>query len=142
MNRAYIAAIAMAATLAAAPAFAATMNYTASLSGKTEVPATTSAGTGEMLGSLDTVTKTLSYTVTYNGLSGAATAAHIHGPADVGKNAGVMLPFAAPANPISGKATLTDDQMKALESGMTYVNVHTAANPGGEIRGQVVKGKN
>jgi hypothetical protein len=66
--------------------------------------------------------------------------AHIHGPAAVGANAGVVVPFKAPVtSPITGTATLTDAQMADLEAGKYYANVHTAANPGGEIRGQLMK---
>jgi hypothetical protein len=73
-------------------------------------------------------------------LSGNATAAHFHGPAEPGKNAGVLV--AAPGvntGPFEGSAQLTDDQAKALTGGQAYFNVHTAANPGGEVRGQLVK---
>ena len=68
--------------------------------------------------------------------------AHFHGPADKGVNAGVVVPFAPPiTSPYHGTATLTDAQIQDLEAGKWYVNVHTAANPGGEIRGQVMHGK-
>jgi hypothetical protein len=43
-----------------------------------------------------------------------------------------------PTSPVTGSVTLTDDQAKELASSKLYVNVHTAANPGGEIRGQIV----
>ena len=135
-------------TLVAALAFAApfaahaeVLDFKATLSGASEVPPTTSAGTGDALLSLDTATKTLTYTVTYIGLTGPAAAGHIHGPAAVGANAGVMIPFAAPASPVHGTATLTDAQIADLKAGMLYINFHTAANKGGEIRGQVVSGK-
>jgi hypothetical protein len=76
-----------------------------------------------------------------SGLSGNATAAHFHGPAEPGKNAGVMVPApGVTTGSFEGTATLTDDQAKALMNGQTYFNVHTAANPGGEVRGQIVKG--
>ena len=133
-------------TLVAALAFAAPivahaeiLDFKATLNGATEVPPTTSAGTGDALLSLDTATKTLTYTVTYIGLTGPASAGHIHGPAPAGKNAGVLIPFAAPASPVHGTATLTDAQIADLKAGLLYVNFHTAANKGGEIRGQVVK---
>ena len=67
-----------------------------------------------------------------------AMAAHIHGPADPGANAPPVVPFAAATSPISGTATLTDAQAADLAAGKYYVNVHTAANRGGEIRGQIV----
>src|ERR1700712_6047137 len=126
----------------AAPAFAATMPFHAALDTATEVPAKTGPGKGEAHATLDTVTKQLTYDVTFDGLSGPATAAHFHGPADKGVNAGVVVPFAPPvASPYKGTATLTDPQVAELEAGKWYVNVHTAANPGGEIRGQVMQGK-
>jgi hypothetical protein len=122
----------------ATAASAATMQFTAALDGKSEVPPKTGSGFGNVLATLDTNTKTLSYTLTFQGLSGPATAAHFHGPAAEGANAGVAVPIAKdPASPVTGNATLTDAQMADLEAGKWYANVHTAANPGGEIRGQM-----
>ena len=123
-------------------AFAATLEYKATMSGKAEVPPTTSTGSGDVLATLDTSTKKLTYTMTYGGLTGPATAAHFHGPAAAGANAGVAVPIGTnPASPTTGTVTLTDAQMKDLESGKWYANVHTEANKGGEIRGQMVQAK-
>ena len=62
------------------------------------------------------------------------------GPAAAGANAGVAVAIPnATSSPAEGSATLTDAQAADLTSGKYYVNVHTAANPGGEIRGQVTK---
>jgi len=108
-----------------------------SLSGGEEVPAVNTAGRGTLEGSYNKDTHKLAYTVTYEGLSGPATAAHFHGPANVGQNAGVVIPFPSAANPIKGEATLTDAQAADLLAGRWYANVHTRAHPGGEIRGQV-----
>jgi hypothetical protein len=108
-----------------------------SLSGGEEVPAVNTAGRGTLEGSYNKDTHKLVYTVTYEGLSGPATAAHFHGPANVGQNAGVVIPFPNAANPIKGEATLTDAQAADLLAGRWYVNVHTRAHPGGEIRAQV-----
>jgi len=132
----------LAAALSAAfvsAASAATVTYSAKLSGAKEVPKNASTGTGTFNGTFDTTTKVLNYTLTFSGLSGPATAAHIHGPAKKGENAGVVAPLGdkSPTSPITGSVTLTDDQAKALRSTMLYVNVHTAANPGGEIRGPI-----
>jgi hypothetical protein len=87
----------------------------------------------------DTASKKLSWKVTFSGLTGPATAAHFHGPAEAGKNAGVAVPIPGTASPLEGSATLTDAQAADLTSGKWYVNIHTAANKSGEIRGQVVK---
>ena len=131
-----LAAVFAAGLLSAASA--AKVNFSATLDGKSEVPPTASTGTGDLLATLDTSTKNLTYTLTFSGLTGPATAAHFHGPAAPGKNAGVLIPIGTnPTSPATGSATLTDDQIKQIESGMWYVNVHTAANKGGEIRGQV-----
>jgi hypothetical protein len=124
------------ASLTTAPA--ATIDFKATMTGKQEVPPTTSNGSGDVLAKLDTKTKQLSYTMTYMGLTGPATAAHFHGPAAAGANAGVVVPIGMPpANPATGTVTLTDDQIKDLEAGKWYANVHTAQNKGGEIRGQM-----
>lgn len=118
-----------------------TMQFHADLSGPKETPPTTSKGTGEAEISYDTATKKLTWSVTYSGLTGAATAAHFHGPAAVGVAAAVEVPLTgALASPVSGSATLTDSQAKDLLSGNMYFNIHTAENKAGEIRGQVEKG--
>jgi hypothetical protein len=114
--------------------------FKAMLDGKSEVPPTTSAGTGTADIDYDPATKKLSWTLSYSGLTGPVTAAHFHGPAEAGKNAGVAVPISNPTkSPAEGSATLTAQQAADLEAGKYYVNVHTAANPGGEIRGQVTK---
>jgi len=123
-------------------ASAAMLNYKATMTAKQEVPPTTSTGSGDVLATLNTATKQLSYTMTYMGLTGPATAAHFHGPAAAGANAGVVIPIGMPpGNPATGSVTLTDAQMKDLEAGKWYANVHTAANKGGEIRGQMLPAK-
>jgi len=121
-------------------ASAAMIEYKATLSAKSEVPPNASTGSGDVLATLDTASKKLSYTMTYYGLTGPATAAHFHGPAATGANAGVAVPIGSnPTNPTSGSATLTDAQMKDLMAGNLYANVHTAANKDGEIRGQLMR---
>ena len=111
----------------------------AKLSGANEVPANASAGTGMLEASLDKDTNVLSWTVTYAGLSGPVKAGHFHGPAAAGANAGVALGFTGSVeSPIKGSATLTAAQLADLMAGKWYVNLHTAANPGGELRGQVM----
>src|SRR5262245_8718269 len=97
----------------------------------------TSSGKGSGTFTYDPATHQLTYSVTYEGLTGPAAAAHIHGPADPGANAPPVVPFANAASPITGTATLTDAQAADLAAGKYYVNVHTAANRGGEIRGQI-----
>ncbi|MCP3445611.1 CHRD domain-containing protein [Bradyrhizobium sp. CCGUVB14] len=139
MNKALFATLALGAAVAFAGS-ASAEKLKATLDGKSEVPANASAGTGTADIDYDAATKKLSWKVTYSGLSGPATAAHFHGPAEAGKNAGVMVPIPGIAtSPAEGSATLTDAQASDLQAGKLYVNIHTAANPGGEIRGQVTK---
>jgi hypothetical protein len=134
-----IATLALGTSVAlAGPAFAEKMKAT--LDGKSEVPPTTSAGTATADIDYDAATKKLTWKLTYSGLTGPATAAHFHGPAEDGKNAGVAVAIPnAGSSPVEGSATLTDAQAADLTAGKYYVNIHTAANPGGEIRGQVSK---
>jgi hypothetical protein len=132
-----------AALLALAPAaYAATENFGADLKGASEVPAVDTKGSGALTATYDTATKKLTYTVTYKDLSGPAAAAHFHGPADTKTNAGVVVPVKeiAPGT-LKGEATLTDAQAADLEAGKWYFNIHTAANKGGELRGQVMMKK-
>ena len=128
---------AAACLLTVGAAQAATVHFAAALKGPDEVPSNTTTGTGKVTATLDTVTKAFSYDVTYSGLTGPAVAAHFHGPAAPGANAPPVVPVTNPANPIKGTATLTDPQIADLTAGKWYFNVHTAAHPGGEIRGQL-----
>jgi CHRD domain len=130
-------AVAVGAPLVFNPAAAAGAAYRAALNGSSEVPATQSQGTGEVTATYDPGTKQLSWKGTYSGLTGPVTAAHFHGPAKAGENAGVMVPVTAASSPFSGTATLDDAKAAGLEAGKLYFNIHTAANPKGEIRGQV-----
>ncbi len=141
-SRMILAGMAFAGLWAAVPpASAETVSYKATIMPSSEVPpVTNSQGTGQLAATYDTGSKMLSYGVTYSGLTGPAVMAHFHGSAPVGKNAPVMVPINGDlASPIKGMVTLTDEQAKALTDGDMYFNVHTAANKGGEMRGQVVK---
>lgn len=124
-----------------ATAMAETVTFTANLDTASEVPAGTGTGAGTVTASLDTASKQLSWKGSFSGLTGDATAAHFHGPAAVGANAGVVVPIASFKSPFTGTAPLTDAQLADLAAGKWYVNIHTAENPNGEIRGQVVKDK-
>jgi hypothetical protein len=109
---------------------------TVPLSASNEVPPNASSGTGTAKVELDG--SVVKWNISYSGMTGPVTAGHFHGPAPAGSNAGVVVPFAGPlASPIIGSATLTPAQLDQLKAGMWYINLHTAANPGGEIRGQV-----
>lgn len=135
-----IAAIALGAALAfAASASAEKMVMKVNLTSAAEVPPSNSPGAGVADVTYDTASKMLTWKTTYSGLTGPATMAHFHGPAEAGKNAPVVIPFKDPASGASGSATLTDAQAADLMAGKLYINVHTAKNPGGEIRGQVMK---
>jgi hypothetical protein len=138
--RSSLAALACAAALSfATPSMAAMVTMKADLKASTEVPPNDSKGIGEVTATYDTASKKLSWKGTYKDLSGPATAAHFHGPAEPGKNAGVAIPITPNTSPLEGSATLTEAQEADLMGGKWYVNVHTAANKGGEIRGQLTK---
>ena len=127
------------ALLASGAGHADALNLGATLSGTAEVPPNTSAGMGQLQAEFDKATNTFSYTLRYSGLSGPVKAAHFHGPAVAGQNAGVVLGFSGSMDsPIKGSATLTAAQAADLLAGKWYVNLHTAASPAGEVRGQVL----
>ena len=142
MTSTAVAALAAVALFSLTPAaFTPTAMHKANPTGAAQMPPNTTKGTGALQATYDPASKKLTYTVTYKDLSGPATAAHFHGPAAAGANAGVVVPAAASlTSPIKGEATLTDAQAADLAAGRWYFNVHTAANPPGEIRGQVTKG--
>ena len=109
---------------------------TVPLSASQEVPQNSSNGRGTAKIDLDG--SKLKWTIDYSGMSGPVTAGHIHGPAMMGSNAGVVIPFTGSmASPIVGSADVTAAQIADMKAGKYYINLHTAANPGGEIRGQI-----
>jgi CHRD domain len=134
--------------------------FRATMNGPSEVPATTSAGTGTFVATLDTVTNIFTYDITFTGLTSAAILAHIHGPATTTQGAGAMVDFGSlpgatfdlgmtagkghGALVLNASNSITaglrgDSLRKLLFAGLTYVNIHTANNAGGEIRGQITK---
>ena len=117
-----------------------TATMQARLSPQAEVPPTVSMGQGNAQVWLNKETGGLRWKVDYSGLTGPATMAHFHGPADPGANAGVVVPVKPPipSPSFEGEATITPAQAQDLLAGKWYFNIHTAKNPGGEIRGQVV----
>lgn len=138
--------------LAASPALAETLQFEAELSADNAVPPVESSATGTMEGSYDTESKSFSWTITYDGLSGPATAAHFHGPAEEDENAPPVVPITGELppgeeveaalklpSPLGGRAILTDEQAQQLQDGLWYVNIHTEKYPGGELRGQVLQ---
>jgi hypothetical protein len=113
--------------------------YEAALSGSQEVPPAATSGTGMAEIEHDAATNKIRWRVTYSGLSGPVTGAHIHGPAAAGQNAAVVVPFSGDLakTPITGEATITPAQFGDFAAGLWYVNLHTAKFPGGEVRGQL-----
>ncbi len=110
-------------------------------SGAQEVPAVTTSATGNLNGSYDTLSKQLIYSINWTGLSGDVSMAHFHGPALAGEDASPIETLSIVTNGMAGiaKDTITASATlhSALMAGKVYYNIHTVANPGGEIRGQV-----
>jgi hypothetical protein len=153
MRRPQLAFLAAAAlTLALAPAVLAAETFTATLSGENQVPPLDVDATGNATVMISDDEQSVSWEVTYSGLTGDPAAGHIHIGA-AGENGPVMIPFAeVTATGTSGTFNADDYEtgdglpadwegvLAAIRSGDTYVNIHTAANPGGEIRGQLMGG--
>lgn len=126
--------------------------FTATLTGAAEkpTPVTTNA-TGSATFTVTTVgnVTTVAYTVTVTGLSGPVTSAHIHGPAGQNDVANPIVPLTVTGTGttgtvVSGSFTTTGHAtinmatlLQHMGAGNTYVNLHTAANPNGEIRGHI-----
>lgn len=113
------------------------------ISGMQESPAVTTSGSGTMDYDYDKSTKMFHYTIRWNNLSGAPTGMHIHGPAARGANAGVLSGISGFTNTVTGSVSgmVMIDNVNLKETdllaGTWYVNIHTSANAGGEIRGQI-----
>ncbi len=113
--------------------------YRAELSGLQETPPNASTAAATFIASYNIYNKTLTYSLTYTGIT--PTMGHIHSGA-----VGVAGPVVFDLNnvgtsPVSGTITLTDAQLTELDNGMYYVNLHTTAYPNGEIRGQITHSK-
>ena len=109
--------------------------------GAQETPAVTTTATGTLTGTYNSRTNQLQYTINWTGLSGDVSVAHFHGPALAGVAAGPIIDLTVTTNGmagnITGSATLADSTEAHLLAGKLYYNLHTVANPNGEIRGQV-----
>lgn len=144
---------AAALALAASVSTAQVLEYNFDINVAQEVPAPTipsgfdPSGTGFV--TLDLATNELTWDIEYQGLTGdiVAPGAHFHGPADFGATAGVRVFIAGgtgaplplpPSGRLMGTAIITADQARDLQDGLWYVNIHTALNQSGEIRGQVI----
>ena len=138
--------------LALAPVALAAETFTASLDGANAVPPVTGAGTGSATVTISDDGQSVSWDVSYSGLTGDPAAGHIHFAA-ANANGPVMIPFATvtatgttgtfnAADYAGGEGLPADwaGVLAAIRGGNAYVNIHTAANPGGEIRGQLAGG--
>jgi len=130
---------AAAVMLTGAAANAEILKFHAAMNGASQVPPVATPASGAADATLDTNSKKLDYSASWQALTGPATMGHFHGPAAAGANAGVEVAWPSPvASPLNGTATLTDVQITELKAGRWYANVHTAEHPGGEIRGQML----
>ena len=124
----------------AAPSTAAVIDLTASMDGPQANAGAGSGSAGTGLGTItyDPDTNTLTWSITWSGLEGTPTLMHFHGPALANQNAGVTVDTGVAGPPVVGNTVITDDQEDDLMAGLWYLNLHTSAHGGGEIRGQVL----
>lgn len=125
-----------------AGALATIHSFNATINAAQEVPPTGTGGTGTGTVTYNDVSGILGWTVTWSGLTGAATLMHFHGPAAIGVNAGVQVDIGAISgltSPSTGSVAISAAQGAQLLAGLWYINIHTALNGGGEIRGQVLE---
>ena len=115
------------------------MKFRAELSGGEEVPAVEPDASGTADVTYNSANGQLTWGIEYSGMSGSLTAPHFHGPADPGETAPPVVPIEVGEGPLEGSAEITAEQAEGLTAGRWYVNLHTEANPQGEIRGQVTK---
>jgi hypothetical protein len=135
-SRAALVAMAVVGIMAGCASSLSTSTAKLTLSGAEEVPpvTTSASGTGAITVDRDW---TVQGKITTSGIAG--TAAHIH-EAPRGKNGGVIIPLTKTGEnewSVPPGTRLTDAQFKSYRAGTLYVNVHSAANPGGEIRAQL-----
>ena len=129
--------VAAVAVVMAGAAHATIVNMTAQLDGLQESPPNASPAGGTATAVVDTDANTLSYTLTFSGLTATQTAAHIHGFANPGTNAGVLFGIGV-GSPLSNTWNYSEAQEANILAGLCYFNVHSGNFPGGEIRGQLL----
>lgn len=142
MKKAVFLIAACAAVLAASAGAQAATTYHGFLSGLNETTPNASPGTGYGTVVLNDAQDQITVNMSWADLTAAATAAHIHGPAALGTNAGVLFGFTGVAAATSGAISehvfsITPTQVGYLNDGLLYFNIHTGSFPGGEIRGQI-----
>ncbi len=125
----------------AVPADAAAQSVKVPLTSAQCVPPVEGSATGTAELTYEPATRVVRWSIGYSGLSTPATMAHIHGPAEPGKNGPVLIWLSrqgtAPTSPMTGEATLTPEQAKEWDAGTLYVNLHTQSHPACELRGQI-----
>jgi hypothetical protein len=112
--------------------------FTSILTSGQEVPVGTSTAFGVAFLTFEEKTRELTYSITYQGLSSAETAAHFHGPAAPGADATVLVGIDQTGAAKQGTVVLSKEQAALLKKGLVYINIHSTNFPGGEIRGQVL----
>ena len=133
-------AVAVALAPGATPAAAESFLFTVSMDEAQDITCASAIGaTGTASVSIDTDTNLLKWTASWSGLTGPATEAHFHGPALPGAGAGIQVPIDHSSNPTSGSMTITNAQKVDLLADLWYLNIHTDACLGGEIRGQLAQ---
>lgn len=116
------------------------LTFDVSLDGTQENPAVNTPGKALAIATVRPDLSEVEYFVVFDSLSGPATAAHFHAGA-LGSNGGVVIPLTSDINGniITGSQPITIDLLNKMLEGGLYLNIHTAAHPGGEVRGQVYK---
>lgn len=132
-------ALAIGVALLPASASGVVLSYVANCDGAQETPPNASPGTGTGTFTIDTDANTVSYNIQFSGLIAPESNAHIHGFAPPGTPAGVkhQLPLGSPK---IGVWNYVESDESGIVGGQTYVNIHSTAFPGGEIRGQIIPG--
>lgn len=121
-----------------------TLSTATFLNGSQMVPPVTTTGQGVGTMDVNLITGALSSQIDFSGLSGASTAAHIHQGAAGNPLGPIVIPFEGGQAVTTGTwrapagSALTLDRVAALMNDQLYYVVHSQANPGGEIRGQII----
>jgi hypothetical protein len=139
MSRKALLPAALVLALAAGPAAAEAMMFKGDLTGGATNPPSMSKGIGSIAVMLDPKTKKITWRGYYVGVQGQDLKAHFHGPAKPGENAAPTVAAESIDETFEGQATLDAQQIKQLEDGKWYFNIHSSKHPEGELRGQLTR---